>query len=138
MEKFVFNFDESPTSSGREMKPEYYPNSLESCRTYVKWYTFWHVYHFADRIRKTFELHFVKAIHDYFRISETRSDTFFEESYQKIDAIMKEEKLSEIQVRAKDKNWLILHYLIRLTVSLTQHHKCKRVVIICRGDCFLA
>ena len=52
------------------------PTSVKGCGEYITFYCQWQMCHFADRIRKLFEFHFIKSMHDYFDQSQ-----FFHQTY---------------------------------------------------------
>ena len=60
------------------------PTSAKRCGEYITFYCHWQMCHFADRIRKLFEFHFIKSMHDYFDQSH-----FFHQTYPQFQDLIK-------------------------------------------------
>jgi len=82
------NYDTSKLES--ETKSISYPTSVELCKDYITLYCHWQVGNFADRIRKLFEYHFVKEMHDYFEQS-----VFLNKIYPILQQLMSTERITE-------------------------------------------
>jgi len=73
-----------------EIKSISYPTSVEHCKDYITRYCHWQVGNFADRIRKLFEYHFIKEMHDYFEQSK-----FLNKMYPTLQQLMSTEGITE-------------------------------------------
>ena len=82
------NYDNSKAES--ETKAISYPTTVEHCKDYIKLYCHWQVGNFADRIRKLFEYHFIKSMHDYFEQSK-----FLNKMYPTLQQLMSTEGITE-------------------------------------------
>jgi len=76
--------------SNSEIKSIAYPTSVDQCKDYITLYCHWQVSNFADRIRKLFEFHFIKEMHDYFDKSK-----FLNKVYPVLQEVIKSDEITE-------------------------------------------